>query len=109
MELNKLALHIFLENPLFGVGLGGSNYTGMLPHNILFQYLVQGGLILTIPLFLFFLLVIYITFKKDKIIFAGILCILIGSFFVPNIFDSRFLGAILMVMNTRSRSVNAKY
>lgn len=102
--LNEKAFKLFLEKPIFGVGFGSDNYSkisGMLPHNLIFQYLAQGGLILCIPLFIALIMILAITKKNDIVLFGAILCILIGSLFIPNIFNSRYMGAIFLIFSIR--------
>lgn len=104
-SLNEIAFKLFLDNPIFGVGFGSSNYTkiaGMLPHNLIFQYLAQGGLFFALPLFIILYVVLSISKKKDGIVFMTILCILVGSLFIPNIFNSRFLGIVFLIFSIRN-------
>jgi hypothetical protein len=101
MELNKRAWEIFMENPILGIGFGGANYIGTLPHNILFQYLAQGGLVFTIPLIVFLLFTLWLSYKNDCDLFYTLVCILLGSLFIPNIFDSRFLPVIYLLLSLK--------
>lgn len=101
-KLNALALDKFFKSPLLGVGFGDNNYGGMLPHNIFYQSLAQGGLIYSVPLFSFFISIIYKAYKSDIGTFVTLACILIGSLFIPNIFDSRFLMVILFLISLDS-------
>ena len=100
--INQRALNIFLDNPFLGIGFGRNNIInsiGVMPHNIFFQSLVQGGLLFAIPLFLFLLTILWIAYKKNRTLFPVILCVLIGAFFIPNIFNSRFLTILLFILS----------
>lgn len=97
--LNVTAFNIFLENPYFGIGFGNGNYPSMLPHNILFQSLAQGGLLYTIPLILFLVYILLKAYRKDTGMLPVLLCVLIGSFFIPNIFNSRFLPVLVLLLS----------
>lgn len=101
MNINYRAFNYFLENPIIGIGFGDTNYPGTIPHNIIFQSLAQGGLLYSIPLFLFIGIILWIAYKKDFDFFPIFLCIVLGSMFIPNIFDSRFLPVLLLVFILR--------
>lgn len=104
-KLNQQAFKIFLDKPIFGVGFGSQNYSeisGMLPHNLIFQFLAQGGLIFSIPLFITLYMILFSSKRNDPILFGTILCILIGSLFIPNIFNSRYMGVIFLIFSMRS-------
>lgn len=98
-KLNGEAFKIFLDNPYWGIGFGSGNYIGMLPHNILFQSLAQGGILYTIPLILFLFVLLYRAYKKDIEMLPVFLCVLFGSFFIPNIFNSRFLPVLALMLS----------
>ena len=106
MALNRKAFGVFKENPFLGIGFGSTNYEGMLPHNLLFQYLAQGGLLFTIPLILFLLIVVWTAYKRDKSLVPPLMCVLLGSFFVPNIFDSRFVPILFLLISIKKTNVN---
>ncbi len=98
--LNEIAFTVFLKNPLLGIGFGRENYkqlVGMLPHNILYQSLAQGGLVYTIPLILFMFLVVWETYKRNSEILPVLLCVLVGGLFVPNLFNSRFVPVLFLL------------
>ena len=95
--LNARAFDIFINSPFIGVGFGSSTYGGTIPHNLIYQSLAQGGLLFTIPISLFFAIILFSSFKRDKDLFFVLLTVLIGSMFIPNIFNSRFLSAILIL------------
>ena len=103
-KLNQRAFEMFLENPILGVGFGTNNYSklvGMIPHNLIFQYLAQGGLVFFVPLLIILYMILSSSRRRDPIIFGAILCILIGALFIPNIFNSRYMGAILLIFSIR--------
>lgn len=96
-DINANALAMFSESLFLGYGFGGATYrdlVGPLPHNLLIQSLVQGGLIFTIPLFIILLLVLFKTYFTRSYFLPVLICVLIGSLFIPNIFASRFLGVL---------------
>lgn len=97
--INFKAFKIFLENPILGIGFGNNDQLGTFPHNIFFQSLVQGGLLYTIPLIIFLLVLLWTAYKKDTNILAVLLCILFGALFIPNIFSSRFLPVIALLLS----------
>lgn len=99
MQLNAKAFDIFLSNPFLGIGFGSENYMGMLPHNILFQSIAQGGLLYTVPLMVFILIMLWEAYKHSKEVFPVLLCILFGALFIPNIFNSRFLPALALLVS----------
>lgn len=114
LKLNKMAFDTFLKNPILGLGFGSSNYTnlvGTLPHNIFYQALAQGGLIYTIPLIIFLFLVLWTAYKNDIGMLPVISCILIGSLFIPNILNSRFLPVIflMLVLRTNEKGINFNF
>ncbi|MGY3718134.1 O-antigen ligase family protein [Sutcliffiella cohnii] len=103
-NLNDIAFSVFLENPLLGIGFGRENYNilvGMMPHNILFQSLAQGGLIYTIPLLIFLLLTLLLCYKYDRKLLPVFACVLVGSLFIPNIFNSRFFPVLLFLLSIK--------
>ncbi len=95
--LNARAFDIFKNSPFTGIGFGSSTYGGTIPHNLIYQSLAQGGLLFTIPICLFFAIILLSSFKRNKDLFFVLLTVLIGSMFIPNIFNSRFLSAILIL------------
>jgi hypothetical protein len=104
--LNNIAFSIFMNNPLFGIGFGRENYlnnVGMMPHNLWYQSLAQGGILFTIVLFLFWLTILKESYRTNNGMFQILMCIFIGALFIPNIFHSRFLPAILIISSLRSQ------
>lgn len=99
-DINKLALNLFKKNPLSGVGFGVKEYKGMLPHNLIFQMLAQGGLILTIPILLTFTLFFKLSNEliHHKELFYTFATIIVGSMFIPDIMDSRYLISIMIMI-----------
>lgn len=103
-SLNKVAWKVFLDSPLTGIGFGRNNYVriaGMMPHNIIFQYFAQGGLLFGIPLIVFLLMVLMKSNKRDRKLLPVIFLLLVGSLFIPNIFNSRFFSVILLLLAIR--------
>ena len=100
MKLNIQAWNVFLENPLFGFGLGTNTYFvnySTLPHNLVFQLLAQGGLILTIPLLSWLFYLLYKSITARYVTRYMYLLILVGSMFIPDIFNSRMLSVIILI------------
>ena len=98
---SNMALRIFMSNPLLGVGFGIGNYRviyGTMPHNILLQLLVQGGIVLAIPVVIFLVYVVFsmIHYKKDTLL--TFLVLLVGALFIPDIFNSRFFAIVLFII-----------
>lgn len=100
-SLNSQALSIFGQNIWTGVGLGGGTYYerfGTIPHNLIFQSLAQGGLLFTVPMIGFLLALLLSCFRRDQDLFWVLGTVIVGSMFIPNIFDSRFLIAVFLAM-----------
>ncbi len=102
MILNKQAINVFLESPFLGVGFGVGNYgsaVGTIPHNLFFQFLAQGGLVYIIPILFFIIISMVYAFKKGKRILIPLSTILVGAMFIPDIFNSRFLAVVLLLLS----------
>lgn len=95
------SFQIIKDNFWFGCGFGIKNfvhqYNKVIPHNYFIQYLSQAGLIgisiITFPIFLFIRKVFN---KCNKNIFL-ILLMIIGAMFIPDILNSRFLYAVILL------------
>ncbi|MDM5359869.1 O-antigen ligase family protein [Peribacillus sp. ACCC06369] len=100
-KLIDSAFQVFLENPIFGIGLGTSNWgtlTGLwLPHNMITQYLAQLGIVGSILLYLNFLVLAYKYLKYKTGLFWVLLTVLIGAMAIPDIVSSRFLSVLIMI------------
>ncbi|HGH7179058.1 TPA: O-antigen ligase family protein [Bacillus luti] len=109
-DLIQLALQVFFDNPLFGIGLGIANWstlTGLvLPHNMIAQYLAQLGIIGSALFYLNFIVLVakYLKYKSE--FFWVLLTVLVGAMAIPDIVSSRFLSVIVMI--TIIASVNNK-
>lgn len=95
MKLNYRGLDQFFLNPILGIGFGDSNYPGTLPHNIIFQSLAQGGIIYTVPIIVFIIMLLWISYKKKPEFLPLLISLFVGAMFIPNIFDSRFMPIII--------------
>lgn len=97
--------HIGLEqlkqNPLLGTGFGVQAYKERygiaIPHNIVIQYLVQGGLLVGLLVAFLLIIFIFIVFKNAHVFFLPVSTIIIGAQFIPDIFNSRFFPVMLMI------------
>ena len=109
-NLIESAIQVFMANPLFGIGLGISNWstlTGLvLPHNLIAQYLAQIGLIGSILLYSNFLLLAIKYLKYQSVFFWLLLTVFIGAMAIPDIVSSRFLSVLIII--TIISSVNNK-
>ena len=104
-KLINEAIRIFLNKPIVGVGFGRMNYFnsfGIIPHNVIFQTLVQGGVVLFIPLILFF--GVYIINQKHNVFFYMYVMILLSSMFIPDIFSSRVIIINLLVLTLSEKT-----
>jgi hypothetical protein len=99
-ETYQVGLSHFLASPTFGIGLGVRTYyliTGTaIPHNLIIQYLAQSGIVGMLGLTVFSLESLRVSLKVDPRLFTGILCCFIGSFFVPDMINSRFFLVFLL-------------
>lgn len=99
-DLMYKAVTLFKSNVLLGIGFGMKQYPGVIPHNIFFQYLAQGGLFLILPLLYYIYQCYLILFgqKKNIDLKYALMIILVGSQLIGNIVDSRFLLVIIMLI-----------
>jgi hypothetical protein len=105
IESYILGLQIFRQNPVWGCGLGVRSYKERfgytIPHNVIIQYLSQTGLLLTILILILLFDIIKKAWKiKISSIFITLLTIMIGSLFIPDILNSRFLIALNLIINS---------
>ena len=95
------ALEVFLNHPVFGVGLGLTNLfnsTGLgVPHNFFIQYLCQTGFVGTVLICLPFIVYIGNELTSSKCIKWVFILIFIGAMLIPDITSSRFLFAIIVI------------
>ena len=104
-SLNFKAIELFQEYPFMGIGFGVSTFGerfGIIPHNMLFQALAQGGLIYTLPIIALLFISLVKAYKINKNIFYVLLTIFVGAMFIPDIFNSRFLAAIYLLLSVES-------
>ncbi len=88
----------FIHYPLFGTGLGITNYGSSLytqsefPHFTLLQLLAQTGITGTAPFVALIIVLIRKAWRQKDLLpeLATILCFVAGSFFIPDIMNSRF-------------------
>lgn len=62
------AIELFFDSPLIGHGIGSfaDIYNGQYPHNIFLQLMVEGGILITIPFTIVFILTIWILIKPTQ-------------------------------------------
>lgn len=112
LESYIVAFDLFAANFLIGVGFGVNNYEqitqSVIPHNLIIQYLVQGGFVLIIPLTVFVLLLLYFAYRRVKPLFFIILGTLLGAMFIPDIFNSRFF-LVITLLTIISRNIKPNY
>mgnify|MGYP000873077812 CR=1 FL=1 len=86
------SIDLFLQNPFFGVGVGGwaaniSNEGLIYPHNFFLEVFSEGGLLLgglfCVPYVIFLL-------KPNSVLFYAVLFLLISQLFSGDILDSRY-------------------
>lgn len=108
-ELMSKAVTLFKSNVLLGIGFGMKEYPGVIPHNIFFQYLAQGGLFLILPLLYYIYQSYFVLFGKHQSMDLkySLMIILVGSQLIGNIVDSRFLliVTILILADNNSREI----
>ena len=97
------SLALFFEKPLSGVGLGTEsfkkNYGFTIPHNLIIQMLLQTGII-----GLIFLVVVIVDVYRailgkimNDIVLFPLTTTLMGSAFIPDIMNSRFLPILVLL------------
>ena len=95
-------IELFFENIVTGLGFGVREFSEVagleIPHNTLIQYSAQGGLIFFLPMLVFILILIFTTFIKTKEFAPVLMNVLIGSLFIPDIFNSRFFLVIAIII-----------
>lgn len=106
--LLKNALSLFIQNPIFGFGIGTEDFKSKfgfaIPHNFIVQSLVQLGLVGSILLILIFVNLWRRSWKNRKIIkplnaaFYGFVVTFLGSMFIPDIINSRFLPILVFLL-----------
>lgn len=113
-NLINIAIEVFTNNPLFGIGLGVDNWrslTGVvLPHNMIAQYLAQLGIIGSFLFYSNFIVLVnkYLKYKSE--FFWVLLTVLIGAMAIPDIVSSRYLSVLVMItiissINNRMKTV----
>lgn len=110
IEITQRALSIFKTRPIFGVGFGIENlkynYGLILPHNYFVQYLLQFGIVGTIVVTLNFIVFYFKNNKYNYLMWMFILCF-IGSMLIPDIFSSRFLSVIIILIIINQKGVES--
>lgn len=89
------------DEPFIGTGLGVQAYAERfgipIPHNVIIQYSVQGGLFSGLIVLLLLITLLIIVYKDAYVLFLPIATVIIGAQFIPDIFSSRFFTVMLMI------------
>lgn len=108
-----VGIRYFFNKPIFGIGLGTEtykNFTGYsIPHNILIQMLTQTGIVSTVLFIILIYKVTYMTYKKKSKFFLPLIISIVGSFFIPDIMNSRFFPIFLFVALNEEYKVRKQY
>lgn len=95
------ALDIFSQHFFFGVGFGLNNLSIneniIVPHNFFVQYLCQTGIVGTLLICFPFLLFILNECRYSKLSKWVFALVFVGSMFIPDIVNSRFLFAVVIL------------
>jgi|LFRM01.1.fsa_nt_gb hypothetical protein len=109
-----IAFNIFLKNFFIGTGFGRS-YTSLLmggvsmPHFSVLQYLVQTGIVYTSIIFGVILYAQILAIKKHFIEGWLLLLTMVGSCFIPDIFSSRFIILIMLMIFLQQSGCKSNY
>ena len=99
-------LSLIAENWFFGMGLGVGNYklyTGQaIPHNIFIQFVVQTGVVGFLLLLILLAVLTVNIYKNSKKYFSLWLLILLGAQFIPDIFHSRFIIVVIVILASKN-------
>jgi len=106
------ALNYFYKNPWFGAKFLGFNETSksMLPHNFILDFLVQYGIVFTL-LLLFFLIVLWFKgLKKQPILFFLFLLMLVGGNFHASFINTHYIIIpLILIIGTINNNENISY
>lgn len=99
IEDYQVALNLFSDSILTGIGFGLERYTGEssgvpVPHNFFIQYLVQGGMLGLLIIIVSMIVVFISRWKYDRALVFMSMLMFIGGMFIPDLLHSR---AILIV------------
>lgn len=105
IESFRQSVILSVQNPILGVGLGTENFMRAfgfrIPHNIVLQMLLQIGL----PGMTIFMLILTHIFilcwrqkKNSPGVFFAYIITLVGSMFIPDIMNSRFLAILIALI-----------
>ncbi|MCK1998546.1 O-antigen ligase family protein [Psychrobacillus psychrodurans] len=102
------SFHLLKENWALGLGLGVGSYsinTGqVIPHNIFIQFLVQTGVLgVTFLIIILSLITINIYQSNRRYLWIWFL-ILLGAQFIPDIFHSRFIIVVAIILLSNNTS-----
>jgi len=110
MEGYYSALHSFIESPSVGVMFDDQYFVetyGVLPHNLFFYILSQGGVVVSVLFFTWFFYVFFLAFRRLRVLRLSIVIGAFGFMFVPSFFSAYFF-ALLISMAMAERRLDKK-
>ncbi|WP_042470988.1 O-antigen ligase family protein [Bacillus ndiopicus] len=107
MEGYTIAISEWLKSPLLGIGFDMRTYkenvgTAM-PHNIVIQTLLQGGIVYLFLFVILFLIIYLSIYKVNKHEIWGFILVILGAQFIPDILDSRFFLVIILLLLIKNK------
>lgn len=115
-KIYNMAFNEFLQSPIWGNGIGSFDaYKGTMPHNIILQLMVEGGLIFVIPFMIIIIKGIKYIYVKGSRSDIGVFMLFIFCAGMIRLFLSYFLWGshfcwlfVLMVLNINSFKKNER-
>ena len=115
-KIYNMAFNEFLQSPIWGNGIGSFDaYKGTMPHNIILQLMVEGGLFLAIPFIVILIKGLKYIYEKGRYSDCGVFMLFIFSAGVIRLFLSSFLWGsqfcwlfVLLVLNINSFNKNER-
>ncbi|MGE7982538.1 O-antigen ligase family protein [Solibacillus sp. NPDC093137] len=101
-----IALRMWFDSFFLGIGFDMNSYKSILgiamPHNFVIQLLLQGGIVYFILIVTLFFLIFVKSYSLDKNSIWTLLLIIIGSQFIPDILDSRYLLVLILLVSLKN-------
>ena len=106
------SLEIWIKNPILGFGFSDDALAlamgEPIPHFALLKILVQGGIIYFIAMVVYLFKVVMLGVKsKSQLGLYALLTTLIGSCFIPSLFEAKFICIIFSIIMLESASTRA--